>query len=77
MKPSSFYGQTLPLGPQESYTPENVAKLTIEQALADYAAVINYVKARWSLPETQPLIAFGGSYPGTPHARWNLSHLSL
>ena len=27
-----FYGDSLPFGPTESYTPSNIAKLTIEQA---------------------------------------------
>eukprot|EP00053_Salpingoeca_punica_P007734 m.70486 g.70486 ORF g.70486 m.70486 type:complete len:486 (-) comp14302_c1_seq1:444-1901(-) len=59
-----FYGQSLPMGPTDSYLPGNVDKLTISQALADYADILNYVKQKWNVPEGTPVIAFGGSYPG-------------
>jgi len=59
-----FYGQSLPFGPVDSYTADNLEKLTIEQALEDYIAVIGYVIERWNLPNDIPIIAYGGSYPG-------------
>ena len=37
--------------------------LTIEQALADYAALISHIKGRFGA-EASPVIAFGGSYGG-------------
>lgn len=37
--------------------------LTIEQALADYAALISHIKGRYEA-EASPVIAFGGSYGG-------------
>ncbi len=37
--------------------------LTIEQALADYAALIFHIKEKYEAKES-PVIAFGGSYGG-------------
>jgi len=59
-----FYGDSLPFGPVNSYTPSNIAKLTIEQALADYVDIINYIIKEYNLPTDIPVFAFGGSYPG-------------
>jgi len=38
-----YYGQTLPFG-QNSFTPANMAWLTSEQALADYAQLLRWYK---------------------------------
>lgn len=35
-----FYGESLPFGPVDSYRPENIVALTIEQALADFLAIL-------------------------------------
>jgi len=59
-----FYGQSLPFGPVDSYTPDNINKLTIEQALQDYVEIIQYVMHEFGLPQDIPIITFGGSYPG-------------
>jgi len=59
-----FYGKSLPFGPVDSYKPENIPKLTIEQAMADYVAIIASAKTQWNIPPTTPLVAYGGSYPG-------------
>jgi len=58
-----FYGQSLPFG-LNSYTPDRITKLTIEQAMADYILVIEWAKKKWNIDDTTPLISFGGSYPG-------------
>eukprot|EP00005_Dracoamoeba_jomungandri_P006421 CAMPEP_0174260868 /NCGR_PEP_ID=MMETSP0439-20130205/10800_1 /TAXON_ID=0 /ORGANISM="Stereomyxa ramosa, Strain Chinc5" /LENGTH=516 /DNA_ID=CAMNT_0015345219 /DNA_START=36 /DNA_END=1586 /DNA_ORIENTATION=+ len=64
-----FYGDSLPRGPVDSYLPENIKLLQIEQAMEDYKEIIEYVKVKFGIgkdhPDTKtPLIAFGGSYPG-------------
>jgi len=55
-----YYGESLPFG-KDSFTKSNIQYLSVENALADFAAVI--VKLR-SEGKTGPVIAFGGSYGG-------------
>jgi lysosomal Pro-X carboxypeptidase len=52
------------MGPVDSYLPGNIEKLTIEQAMADYVVIIDYVKQQWNITDDAVIIAFGGSYPG-------------
>lgn len=59
-----FYGDSLPFGPKDSYTPENIVGLTIEQALQDYVTIIDHAMQLWDIPANTPIIAMGGSYPG-------------
>ncbi|XP_071947169.1 dipeptidyl peptidase 2-like [Antedon mediterranea] len=57
-----FYGSSLPFG-KDSFTPEKISLLTLEQAMADYAIMIKHLKEDLSVQNTQ-VIAFGGSYGG-------------
>ncbi|XP_022094668.1 dipeptidyl peptidase 2-like [Acanthaster planci] len=57
-----FYGESLPFGNQ-SFTPENLGLLTVEQALADYAGLIVYLKESLKCPACR-VVTFGGSYGG-------------
>lgn len=59
-----YYGETMPYG-NESYKKENLVKLTSEQALADFAIFLQWLKSNGTnvKPDT-PIIAFGGSYGG-------------
>ena len=54
-----YYGQSLPYG-NNSFTPENMAYLSVENALADFAQLIVELKKTYN----GPLICFGGSYGG-------------
>jgi len=54
-----YYGQSLPYG-NSSFTPENMAYLSVENALADFAQLIVELKKTYK----GPLICFGGSYGG-------------
>lgn len=58
-----YYGITLPFG-NESYSFDNIGYLTSEQALADFADLIMYIKATVPGTSNSPVIAFGGSYGG-------------
>jgi hypothetical protein len=60
-----FFGKSLPFGPNDSYTPasDRIALLTVEQSLADYAAILSHLRDThnaWS----SPLATFGGSLAG-------------
>nr|AVA09673.1 putative effector protein [Heterodera avenae] len=60
-----FYGKTQPFG-NESYTKlENLGYLSSEQALADFAQLIDYLKnEKLANAKHSPVIGFGGSYGG-------------
>ena len=55
-----YYGKSLPFG-NDSFTRENIGYLTIEQALADYSYLIQYLKKKYDA-HNSPVIAFGGRY---------------
>ena|SRR3990167_1799969 len=55
-----YYGQSLPFG---AATPQNMWYLSTEQALADYAELLFYLKNKLNA-ESSPVISFGGSYGG-------------
>ncbi|XP_055354093.1 dipeptidyl peptidase 2-like [Paramacrobiotus metropolitanus] len=58
-----FYGKSLPAGPSKSFQNPYIGLLTVEQALADYAVLMDAVTAQLNATNT-PIIAFGGSYGG-------------
>ncbi|GAM26049.1 hypothetical protein SAMD00019534_092240 [Acytostelium subglobosum LB1] len=57
-----YYGATMPFGDNSS-TPENLGYLTSEQALADYAQLLQAVMADMDISHC-PVLAVGGSYGG-------------
>lgn len=59
-----YYGESLPFGPMSFKDSKHLNFLTSEQALADFAELIKYL--RQSIPgiKNQPIIALGGSYGG-------------
>lgn len=56
-----FYGKTLPFGEKSFHSAKQFGYLTVEQALADFAELIQHVKATWPVKK---VVAFGGSYGG-------------
>jgi len=56
-----FYGDSIPNGSMNS---SNLKLLTVDQALADYAAFIDWYSAEERLPKGTKWFIFGGSYPG-------------
>jgi lysosomal Pro-X carboxypeptidase len=57
-----FYGLSLPFG-DASFEIDNLALLSAEQAIADYAWLISSLKANLSATNS-PVVLFGGSYGG-------------
>ncbi|CAD5117387.1 DgyrCDS6162 [Dimorphilus gyrociliatus] len=57
-----YYGKSLPFGPVDSFTSDNVGYLSINQVLADFALIITSVKRKLNIKA--PVISFGGSYGG-------------
>lgn len=57
-----YYGESMPFG-AASYDTANLWALSSEQALADYAALLDSLKANMSIPDA-PVVSFGGSYGG-------------
>ncbi|CAE7949177.1 PRCP [Symbiodinium sp. KB8] len=58
-----YFGETLPFGFDFKMDPEHMRYLSVEQALADYAALILHLRREvWHCDP--PIVAFGGSYGG-------------
>ncbi|XP_065645101.1 dipeptidyl peptidase 2 isoform X2 [Hydra vulgaris] len=70
-----YYGKSLPFG-NDSFTPANIGFLTIDQALADFAALIQYLKKSMGADNCS-VFAFGGSYGGmlTAYMRYKYPHI--
>ncbi|KAI6201590.1 putative effector protein [Aphelenchoides besseyi] len=60
-----YYGKSLPFGNQSFSSLKNLGYLSSEQALADFAEIITFMKNK-RIPNAvhSPVIAFGGSYGG-------------
>ena len=58
-----YYGKSQPFGGAQPTTGEELQYLTMEQALADYATLIDTIKKERKT-ESSKVIAFGGSYGG-------------
>ncbi|CDW82359.1 UNKNOWN [Stylonychia lemnae] len=57
-----YYGSSKPMG-VDSFKPENVKFLTVEQAMMDYVKLIQSIKSQDKY-KNSAVIAFGGSYGG-------------
>lgn len=57
---SSWQNGSWPFGPN-SFDQDKVAYLTVEQALADFADVIRWLRNKWEAPESTAVVSFGGS----------------
>ena len=58
-----YYGKSLPFGKESFSSPRKFGYLSISQALADFAADIQWIKASYN-GTNSPVILFGGSYGG-------------
>eukprot|EP00026_Physarum_polycephalum_P008424 Phypoly_transcript_08509.p1 GENE.Phypoly_transcript_08509~~Phypoly_transcript_08509.p1 ORF type:complete len:498 (+),score=83.60 Phypoly_transcript_08509:63-1496(+) len=70
-----YYGVSLPFG-ADSFTQTNVAYLTSEQALADYAQLIPILKGKYNVWGC-PVIAVGGSYGGMLAAWFRMKYPNI
>lgn len=61
-----YYGQSIPLedSSRQQGNPQFMGYLSSEQALADYAELLTYIKSNITGAARAPVIAFGGSYGG-------------
>ncbi|XP_037232844.1 lysosomal Pro-X carboxypeptidase isoform X1 [Falco biarmicus] len=59
-----YYGESLPFGNESFSDSKHLNYLTSEQALADFAVLIEYLKATIAGARYSPVIAIGGSYGG-------------
>jgi lysosomal Pro-X carboxypeptidase len=69
-------GVSLPFG-NESFSKSNIRYLTSEQALADYAYLIEHLKATLKGADKSPVIAFGGSYGGMLSAWFRMKYPNI
>jgi len=69
-----YYGQSMPFG-EHSFARGNVSYLTSEQALADYAQLIAFVKTEvYPNAARVPVVALGGSYGGMLAAYFRIKY---
>ncbi|NXR06695.1 PCP carboxypeptidase, partial [Semnornis frantzii] len=59
-----YYGESLPFGNESFSDSKHLNYLTSEQALADFAVLIEYLKMTIAGARYSPVIAIGGSYGG-------------
>lgn len=59
-----YYGESLPYGPDSYKDLKHLGYLSAEQALADFAVLIDQIKMNVTGAKNSPVVAFGGSYGG-------------
>ncbi|GFN81535.1 lysosomal pro-x carboxypeptidase-like [Plakobranchus ocellatus] len=72
-----FYGKSMPFGPESFKNKTYLNYLTSEQALADFAELITYIKSTIPGAANSPVIAFGGSYGGMLAAWFRIKYTNV
>ncbi|KDO31005.1 hypothetical protein SPRG_04193 [Saprolegnia parasitica CBS 223.65] len=57
-----YFGQSIPFN--GTFSKENMRFLSVEQALGDYAVLVEHIKESYNVSRDSALITFGGSYGG-------------
>lgn len=72
-----FFGKSFPMGGPQDYDIKKNRYLNVEQALGDFIELLKQVRKIYSLEESHPVIAFGGSYGGmlAAWARMKFPHI--
>ena len=72
-----FFGDSMPYGANQSsfHVKAHVARFSVEQAMADYASLIEAVRIEYKCPHC-PVVAGGGSYSGKLAAYMRLKYPS-
>lgn len=65
----SWINGSWPFG-EQSFSPDHLRYLTVEQALADFAQVALALRGRFDAPKEAAVVTFGGSY-GANLAMWS------
>lgn len=71
-----YYGDSLPFGNDTYLKVENLQFLTSEQALADYAVFLTWLKQQYNATDV-PVITFGGSYGGMLSAWFRMKYPNI
>ncbi|RWS31159.1 lysosomal Pro-X carboxypeptidase-like protein, partial [Leptotrombidium deliense] len=72
-----YYGQSMPYGKKAFKDLKNTGYLTAEQALADFAELIQDIKQSYKAARKSPVIVFGGSYGGMLSAWFRMKYPHL
>lgn len=59
-----YYGKSMPYGKDSFKSPVHLGYLTVEQALADYADLLQYIRNTLPGARDSQVVSFGGSYGG-------------
>uniref|UniRef100_A0A915EET0 Uncharacterized protein n=1 Tax=Ditylenchus dipsaci TaxID=166011 RepID=A0A915EET0_9BILA len=74
-----YYGRrsSMPMGEGSLKDVAGLRYLNTQQALADYATLIPYVKTKFNISSDTPVIAFGGSYGGMLAAWFRMKYPNI
>ncbi|XP_071949074.1 lysosomal Pro-X carboxypeptidase-like [Antedon mediterranea] len=72
-----YYGESMPYGDDSYKNKSMLSYLTAEQALADFATLIRYMKATMKDASGSPVVAFGGSYGGMLAAWFRMKYPNI
>ncbi|XP_036367102.1 lysosomal Pro-X carboxypeptidase isoform X2 [Octopus sinensis] len=72
-----YYGKSLPYGTESYKDPVKLSYLTSEQALEDYAKLIQHMKSTIKGAQNSSVVAFGGSYGGMLSAWFRMKYAGV
>nr|AYV89001.1 lysosomal Pro-X carboxypeptidase isoform X2 [Tetranychus truncatus] len=72
-----YYGESLPYGDKSFASLDKLGFLSVEQALADFAELIQEIKVSYPAARKSPVVMFGGSYGGMLAAWFRIKYPHL